>query len=87
MGSGTQVRESSPDLSLQQGEAELAYLTHEGLFISDALNEAQQQVRDQNSTLGSRAQQSRAEAAGSDSAPEARETSVSREQNFAYVAD
>uniref|UniRef100_M3ZUP8 Vacuolar protein sorting-associated protein 54 n=1 Tax=Xiphophorus maculatus TaxID=8083 RepID=M3ZUP8_XIPMA len=45
-----------------QGEAELAYLTHEGLFISDALNEAQQQRQqesgvagqDQHSAAGSR---------------------------------
>ncbi|KAJ8002149.1 hypothetical protein DPEC_G00176820 [Dallia pectoralis] len=29
-----------PGALLSQGEAELAYLTHEGLFISDALNEA-----------------------------------------------
>ncbi|XP_068178631.1 vacuolar protein sorting-associated protein 54 isoform X2 [Antennarius striatus] len=32
-----------PSLSVLHGEAELAYLTHEGLFISDALSEAQQQ--------------------------------------------
>ncbi|XP_010887569.1 vacuolar protein sorting-associated protein 54 [Esox lucius] len=31
----------APGTPLSQGEAELAYLTHEGLFISDALNEAQ----------------------------------------------
>ncbi|XP_068583915.1 vacuolar protein sorting-associated protein 54 isoform X2 [Cebidichthys violaceus] len=80
-GSGASVQEAPRGPSLQQGEAELAYLTHEGLFISDALNEAQQQqqaVQDQGSAAGSRIQQSRAEAAGSDSA----ETSVSREQSF-----
>uniref|UniRef100_A0A8D3BHU8 Vacuolar protein sorting-associated protein 54 n=1 Tax=Scophthalmus maximus TaxID=52904 RepID=A0A8D3BHU8_SCOMX len=55
---------SSRGPSLQQGEAELAYLTHEGLFISDALNEAQQQaaVQDQSS----RSQQGRTEAGGGD---------------------
>uniref|UniRef100_A0A3B4YG08 Vacuolar protein sorting-associated protein 54 n=1 Tax=Seriola lalandi dorsalis TaxID=1841481 RepID=A0A3B4YG08_SERLL len=42
-GSGASGQESSQGSSLLQGEAELAYLTHEGLFISDALNEAQQQ--------------------------------------------
>lgn len=31
-----------------QGEAELAYLTHEGLFISDALNHVQLRASDQN---------------------------------------
>uniref|UniRef100_A0A3B5M8K4 Vacuolar protein sorting-associated protein 54 n=1 Tax=Xiphophorus couchianus TaxID=32473 RepID=A0A3B5M8K4_9TELE len=36
-----------------QGEAELAYLTHEGLFISDALNEAQfQQNRTETAAEG-----------------------------------
>ncbi|XP_044045393.1 vacuolar protein sorting-associated protein 54 isoform X2 [Siniperca chuatsi] len=74
-------QEASHGSSLLQGEAELAYLTHEGLFISDALNEAQQQ-QDQSSAVGSRIQQSRAEAAGSDSASGTTETSVSREQSF-----
>uniref|UniRef100_A0A8C5HQI0 Vacuolar protein sorting-associated protein 54 n=1 Tax=Gouania willdenowi TaxID=441366 RepID=A0A8C5HQI0_GOUWI len=46
---GLSVQETSVDPVLQ-GEAELAYLTHEGLFISDALSEAQQQ--DQSSALG-----------------------------------
>ncbi|KAK9540800.1 hypothetical protein VZT92_003226 [Zoarces viviparus] len=82
-GSGASVQEAPRGPSLLQGEAELAYLTHEGLFISDALNEAQQQqqqqqVQDQSSAVGSRIQQSRAEAAGSDSA----ETSISTEQSF-----
>ncbi|KAM6941227.1 vacuolar protein sorting-associated protein 54 isoform 2-T2 [Lycodopsis pacificus] len=81
-GSGASVQEAPRGPSLLQGQAELAYLTHEGLFISDALNEAQQQqqqlVQDQSSAVGSRIQQSRAEAAGSDSA----ETSISTEQSF-----
>ncbi|XP_031732506.1 vacuolar protein sorting-associated protein 54 isoform X2 [Anarrhichthys ocellatus] len=83
-GSGALVQEAPRVPSLLQGEAELAYLTHEGLFISDALNEARQQqqqqqlVQDQSSAVGSRIQQSRAEAAGSDSA----ETSIIREQSF-----
>ncbi|XP_047222150.1 vacuolar protein sorting-associated protein 54 isoform X2 [Girardinichthys multiradiatus] len=53
--------------SALQGEAELAYLTHEGLFISDALNEAQQQQesgtvgQDQRLAVGSRFQQNRTE--------------------------
>uniref|UniRef100_A0A669C6M3 Vacuolar protein sorting-associated protein 54 n=1 Tax=Oreochromis niloticus TaxID=8128 RepID=A0A669C6M3_ORENI len=82
--------------SLLQGEAELAYLTHEGLFISDALNEAQQQqqqeqkqqrvvpaAQDQSSAAGFRSQQGRVETASSDSG--ATEMSASREQSFVYV--
>lgn len=58
-GSGCRTR--SP--ALLQGEAELAYLTHEGLFISDALNEVQQvQDHNQDPATGSRGQQGRAEA-------------------------
>ncbi|XP_073351300.1 vacuolar protein sorting-associated protein 54 isoform X1 [Pagrus major] len=80
-GSGAAGQEASPGPSPLQGEAELAYLTHEGLFISDALNEAQQNqqavVQDQNSVMGSRIQ-----AAGSDSASGTTETIVSREQSF-----
>ncbi|XP_070842969.1 vacuolar protein sorting-associated protein 54 [Chaetodon trifascialis] len=75
-------QEASHGPSLLQGEAELAYLTHEGLFISDALNEAQQlrqqaAVPDQSSATASRMQQSRPEAASSDSACGTTETSVS----------
>ncbi|XP_026214936.1 vacuolar protein sorting-associated protein 54 isoform X3 [Anabas testudineus] len=76
-------QESSRGSSFLQGEAELAYLTHEGLFISDALNEAQQQhvaVQDQSSVVGSRIQPTRTEAAGSESGTT--ETSVSSEQSF-----
>uniref|UniRef100_A0A667XRY5 Vacuolar protein sorting-associated protein 54 n=1 Tax=Myripristis murdjan TaxID=586833 RepID=A0A667XRY5_9TELE len=70
------------------GEAELAYLTHEGLFISDALNEAQQQQ--QAALAGGGATQdpsggagaSRLQAAGSDSASGTTESSSSREQGF-----
>lgn len=83
-GSGAAGQEDSPGPSASQGEAELAYLTHEGLFISDALNEAQQNqqagVQDQSSVTGSRIQ-----AAGSDSASGPTETSVSREQSFMCV--
>lgn len=85
-GSGPAEQEASPSPSLLQGEAELAYLTHEGLFISDALNEAQQQQQagqDQNSRI----QQSRVEAAGSATASGTTETSVSREQSFMYVTE
>lgn len=89
--SGPSLQEAYPGPSLLQGEAELAYLTHEGLFISDALNEAQQQqqaaVQDQSSVVGSRIQQSRAEAAGSDSTSGAAETSGDREQSFMYVTE
>ncbi|KAM7419894.1 hypothetical protein PAMA_016814 [Pampus argenteus] len=68
---------------LLQGEAELAYLTHEGLFISDALNEAQQQqqqraVQDQSSATGPSIQQDRTEP---DCTSGPRE-SASREQSF-----
>ncbi|XP_071385443.1 vacuolar protein sorting-associated protein 54 [Centroberyx affinis] len=87
----------APGPQLLQGEAELAYLTHEGLFISDALNEAQQQqqqqqqaaaaggsAQDQSSAGGSRPQPGggRAEPAGSDSASGTTESSSSREQGF-----
>uniref|UniRef100_A0A3Q2D519 Vacuolar protein sorting-associated protein 54 n=1 Tax=Cyprinodon variegatus TaxID=28743 RepID=A0A3Q2D519_CYPVA len=71
-----------------QGEAELAYLTHEGLFISDALSEAQQQEsatagQDQRSAAGSRFQQNRTEAAAeSDSSMGFTETSAGREHSF-----
>ncbi|KAJ4921382.1 hypothetical protein JOQ06_025965 [Pogonophryne albipinna] len=51
------VQEAPPGPELLQGGgAELAYLTHEGLFISDALNEAQQGVQDQSSVGGARLQ-------------------------------
>ncbi|XP_014331627.1 vacuolar protein sorting-associated protein 54 isoform X1 [Xiphophorus maculatus] len=74
-----------------QGEAELAYLTHEGLFISDALNEAQQQRQqesgvagqDQHSAAGSRFQQNRTEtAAEGDSSSGISEISAGREHSF-----
>uniref|UniRef100_A0A673GJJ9 Vacuolar protein sorting-associated protein 54 n=1 Tax=Sinocyclocheilus rhinocerous TaxID=307959 RepID=A0A673GJJ9_9TELE len=61
------------------GEAELAYLTHEGLFISDALNEAEQR-----SNVAAHAQtraQTRTDACGSDSASATTESSSSREHN------
>lgn len=75
-------QDASSAPSLLQGQAELAYLTHEGLFISDALNEAQQQqqqVLDQSAAVGTRVQPSAADSAPSaDSAPPAAfETSVS----------
>ncbi|XP_005941291.1 vacuolar protein sorting-associated protein 54 isoform X2 [Haplochromis burtoni] len=85
-------QEASQVPSLLQGEAELAYLTHEGLFISDALNDAQQKqqeqkqqrvvlaAQDQSSAAGFRSQQGRVETAGSDSG--ATEMSASREQSF-----
>lgn len=85
-------QEASQVPSLLQGEAELAYLTHEGLFISDALNDAQQQqqeqkqqrvvpaAQDQSSAAGFRSQQGRGETASSDSG--ATEMSASREQSF-----
>ncbi|XP_053272288.1 vacuolar protein sorting-associated protein 54 [Pleuronectes platessa] len=75
--SGASAQEPPHGLSLLQGGAELAYLTHEGLFISDALNEAQQQQaaapQDQSSGPGSRTQPGRAEAT---------ESSACREQSL-----
>ncbi|XP_061580472.1 vacuolar protein sorting-associated protein 54 isoform X2 [Cololabis saira] len=78
---GQQAPQGPPVL---QGEAELAYLTHEGLFISDALNEAQQrqqggpvvqdQNQDQDPVLEPRIQQG--------SEPEIQETSGTRETGF-----
>lgn len=68
------------------GEAELAYLTHEGLFISDALSGLQQPVQDQdqnqNQQPASRGPQNQPEAAGADSAPEA-----AGEPTFMYVCE
>ncbi|XP_040002014.1 vacuolar protein sorting-associated protein 54 [Xiphias gladius] len=82
-GSDASGQESSRGPSLVQGEAELAYLTHEGLFISDALNEAQQQqqsaAQDQSSVAGSRIQQGRAGSTGGDSASGTTETFISGE--------
>uniref|UniRef100_A0A8C2IKG8 Vacuolar protein sorting-associated protein 54 n=1 Tax=Cyprinus carpio TaxID=7962 RepID=A0A8C2IKG8_CYPCA len=65
--------------ALHSGEAELAYLTHEGLFISDALNEAEQR-----SNAAAHAQlraQTHTETCGSDSASATTESSSSREHN------
>ncbi|XP_034043639.1 vacuolar protein sorting-associated protein 54 [Thalassophryne amazonica] len=58
-----------------QGEAELAYLTHEGLFISDALPGAQQ--LDQSSSL-----QVQVEAAGSESTSDTAESFANQEQGL-----
>ncbi|XP_022530211.2 vacuolar protein sorting-associated protein 54 isoform X2 [Astyanax mexicanus] len=70
--------EHSGGSSLRPGEAELAYLTHEGLFISDALNEAE---RRSSTAAPSKTQtQTRAETSGSDSASGTTESSSSREQ-------
>uniref|UniRef100_A0A8C1UDS7 Vacuolar protein sorting-associated protein 54 n=1 Tax=Cyprinus carpio TaxID=7962 RepID=A0A8C1UDS7_CYPCA len=64
--------EESEGPAFHSGEAELAYLTHEGLFISDALNEAEQRsTRAQTCT----------DACGSDSASATTESSSSREHN------
>lgn len=75
-GPACQTREAA------QGQAELAYLTHEGLFISDALNQLQQQAQDHNQkpTAASRAPQNQPEASGEDSAPQAADTPT-----FTYV--
>lgn len=61
---------------LRPGEAELAFLTHEGLFISDAINEAERRG------IGASAQtraHAKEEASGSDSASGTTESSSSRE--------
>ncbi|XP_076845410.1 vacuolar protein sorting-associated protein 54 [Brachyhypopomus gauderio] len=61
----------------QPGEAELAYLTHEGLFISDALNGAECRS---NTPAGTHSKiKMRTEASGSDSASGTTESSSSRE--------
>ncbi|XP_060951607.1 vacuolar protein sorting-associated protein 54 isoform X2 [Limanda limanda] len=74
--SSTEAQESPQGPSLLQGGAELAYLTHEGLFISDALHEAQQQQAAAPQDQSSGIQQGRAEAA------EASESLVCREQSL-----
>uniref|UniRef100_A0A673GCM0 Vacuolar protein sorting-associated protein 54 n=1 Tax=Sinocyclocheilus rhinocerous TaxID=307959 RepID=A0A673GCM0_9TELE len=75
----SRLEEESGGPALHPGEAELAYLTHEGLFISDALNEAEQR-----SNVAAHAQtraQTRTDACGSDSASATTESSSSREHN------
>ncbi|KAL6111094.1 vps54 [Pungitius sinensis] len=72
-GSGAPDQEAPRGPSLPQGEAELAYLTHEGLFISDALNDARQQAAREPSPPGGR------EEAGGDPAGAA---SVGRETSY-----
>lgn len=71
--------EESGSSALNSGEAELAYLTHEGLFISDALNEAEQ--RSHAAANAQTKAQTRTEACGSDSASATTESSSSREHN------
>lgn len=89
--SGPVCQDASQGPLALQGEAQLAYLTHEGLFISDALNEAQQQQQeesgmagqDQRSTVGSRFQQNRTEAAAeSDSSSAITEMPAGREHSL-----
>uniref|UniRef100_A0A8C7KAZ6 Vacuolar protein sorting-associated protein 54 n=1 Tax=Oncorhynchus kisutch TaxID=8019 RepID=A0A8C7KAZ6_ONCKI len=77
----------APGTPLNQEEAELAYLTHEGLFISDALNDAQLHLgastgQEQSSTVGPRQALSRMDGCGSDSASGTTESSTSREHAF-----
>uniref|UniRef100_A0A673HD91 Vacuolar protein sorting-associated protein 54 n=1 Tax=Sinocyclocheilus rhinocerous TaxID=307959 RepID=A0A673HD91_9TELE len=71
--------------ALHSGEAELAYLTHEGLFISDALNEAEQR-----SNAAAHAQlraQTHMETCGSDSASATTESSsISITDDILYTA-
>ncbi|XP_051561157.1 vacuolar protein sorting-associated protein 54 isoform X2 [Myxocyprinus asiaticus] len=71
--------EESGGSALHSGEAELAYLTHEGLFISDALNEVEQ--RNSTAAHAQLKAQTRLEACGSDSASMTTESSSSREHN------
>lgn len=82
MGSGASGPEAPQDPSGLQGEAELAYLTHEGLFISDALSDGQTSLgpQDQNSAAGSRVPHSWVEAPGGGGT--STETSAAREQSF-----
>ena len=85
-GAAASIQEAPQGPLVLQGEAELAYLTHEGLFISDAY-EAQQ---DRSAAPESRTQQDRSAAPesrtlqGDEPSPEVSETS-SREQGFMYV--
>ncbi|KAB5523679.1 hypothetical protein PHYPO_G00155310, partial [Pangasianodon hypophthalmus] len=68
--------EEDEESGLRPGEAELAFLTHEGLFISDALNEAE---RRSNGASTQTRTQAKEEASGSDSASGTTESSSSRE--------
>uniref|UniRef100_A0A671PE24 Vacuolar protein sorting-associated protein 54 n=1 Tax=Sinocyclocheilus anshuiensis TaxID=1608454 RepID=A0A671PE24_9TELE len=75
----SRLEEESGGSTLHSGEAELAYLTHEGLFISDALNEAEQRS---NATAHAQLRaQMHTETCGSDSASATTESSSSREHN------
>ncbi|XP_051559403.1 vacuolar protein sorting-associated protein 54-like isoform X2 [Myxocyprinus asiaticus] len=71
--------EESGGSALHSGEAALAYLTHEGLFISDALNEVEQ--RNSTAAHAHLKAQVRLETCGSDSASATTESSSSREHN------
>uniref|UniRef100_A0A8C2EI37 Vacuolar protein sorting-associated protein 54 n=1 Tax=Cyprinus carpio TaxID=7962 RepID=A0A8C2EI37_CYPCA len=62
----SRLEEESGGPAFHSGEAELAYLTHEGLFISDALNEAEQ--RSNASAHAQTRAQMHTDACGSDSA-------------------
>uniref|UniRef100_A0A672R0Q0 Vacuolar protein sorting-associated protein 54 n=1 Tax=Sinocyclocheilus grahami TaxID=75366 RepID=A0A672R0Q0_SINGR len=69
----SRLEEESGGPALHSGEAELAYLTHEGLFISDALNEAEQRS---NATAHAQLRaQTHTETCGSDSASATTESS------------
>ncbi|XP_056136617.1 vacuolar protein sorting-associated protein 54 isoform X1 [Lampris incognitus] len=82
---GTGAQTSAFGSQLEQGETELAYLTHEGLFISDVLNKVQQQqvveaeAPEENFAVGPKTQQSLGEFGGNDSASGITECSSSRE--------
>uniref|UniRef100_A0A8C1NFA4 Vacuolar protein sorting-associated protein 54 n=1 Tax=Cyprinus carpio TaxID=7962 RepID=A0A8C1NFA4_CYPCA len=75
----SRLEEESEGPAFHSGEAELAYLTHEGLFISDALNEAEQ--RSNASAHAQTRAQTCTDACGSDSASATTESSSSREHN------
>ncbi|KAL1006118.1 hypothetical protein UPYG_G00068070 [Umbra pygmaea] len=81
------VAAEHPGTPLNRGEAELAYLTHEGLFISDALTDAQHHQgvnggQEQSSAVGPRQSQLRVDGCVSDSASGTTESSSSREHAF-----
>ncbi|XP_026102485.1 vacuolar protein sorting-associated protein 54-like [Carassius auratus] len=63
------------------GEAELAYLTHEGLFISDALTLNEEEQLSHTAAHVQTTEQTHTDACGSDSASATTESSSSREHN------
>ncbi|KAI5089780.1 vacuolar protein sorting-associated protein 54, partial [Silurus meridionalis] len=73
---GSVEDEEDEESGLRPGEAELVFLTHDGLFISDAITEAERRTSGTSAHVRAQAKD---EASGSDSASGTTESSSSRE--------